>query len=249
MVGNSATDVYARPLWPINWETMKNTITILILISSISAFGQNHFIGLKGGVNWTNVASSDFPRNSINRTGFSGGISYEFLLNESFVLGGDLLYQQRGFIIESEFTDNDGNPSGVSMTSTFNYDYLSIPIKAGYIVGKKISGFINLGIVSSLLIDAKTITSTVDSIVVGANYFKIIGETANVTDFVSKLDFAGLIEIGGNYNIGSKLSIFSAFVYQRSLTSITNSEYFAGNNIKHYGMTLSIGLKYALTNK
>lgn len=45
-------------------NTMRKIITILILISTIPVFGQNHLLGLKSGINWTNVNSSNLISNN-----------------------------------------------------------------------------------------------------------------------------------------------------------------------------------------
>lgn len=56
---------------------MIKILTGLLLISTMTVFGQNHLFRLKGGINWTNVnADSDsFITSSKNRTGFSCGLT------------------------------------------------------------------------------------------------------------------------------------------------------------------------------
>ena len=162
-------------------------------------------------------------------------MTYEYQLKKHFTIGVDLLYSQKGFTNDIIFTDENGNPIGEKGRSDFNYDYLSFPLKGGFIIGNRISGFVNLGIVPSFLIDAKTIVPTFDG-----------NETFDVTDIVTKFDFGGLIEIGGNCKFNHRLFLFTSFTYQHSFTTLTNSDYFADDKIKLYGMTLSIGLKYAL---
>lgn len=66
---------------------------------------------------------------------------------------------------------------------------------------------------------------------------------------VTKFDFAGFAEIGGGYKFKNRFWVFTSFAYQYSLTTITNSKYFANSKIKHNGITLKIGLKYALTKE
>lgn len=43
--------------------------------------------------------------------------------------------------------------------------------------------------------------------------------------------------------------LFTSFSYQQSLTSITNSDYFEDSDIRHSGMSLTIGVKCALTKE
>ena len=232
-------DSKLRPLWPIKKrQTMRKIITVLILVISIPVFGQNHFIGLKSGMSWTNVNSSNFIGNNDNRTGFNGGLTYEYHLNTKFNLGMDMLYSQKGFTNDIVFTDETGNPTGEKATSEFNYDYLSFPIKGGLVLGDKISGFVNLGFVPSVLIDAKTIEPAIEGFRDKTTY--------DVTDRVTEFDFGGLIEIGGIYKVKESFLLFASFSYQQSFMTISNSDYFSASKIKHYGMTMSIGLKYAL---
>ena len=220
---------------------MRKIITVLIIVFSIPVFGQNHVIGLMSGMNWTNVNSSNFITNNENRTGFNGGLTYEYKLNNKYSLGMDLLYFQKGFASDIIFRDDTGNPTGEKATLVFNYDYLSFPIKGGFFIGNKISGFISLGLVPSILINAKTTEPKIEGF--------INEKTTDVTDRVTKFDFGGLLEIGTNYKFGDKFLIFTSFAYQQSFTTITNADYFSDSKIKHYGMTISIGLKYIFRNE
>ena len=217
---------------------MRKIITLLIVLFTVPVFGQNHFIGMKGGLNRMNVNSSNFISNNDNRTGFNSGLTYQYILNERFNLGTDLLYFQRGFTNDIVFTDEFGNPTGESATSRFNYDYLSVPLKGGIVIGNKFSGFANLGIVPSLLVDATTITPAIEGVQEETVY--------NVTDRVTKFDLGGLVEIGANYKITPDFLLSATFGYQHSFTSITNDDYFRISEVHHYGMVLSFGLKYAL---
>lgn len=171
---------------------MKNLLLIILTISTLKVVGQNYLIGVKGGVNSTNITSRNFLSQSYSRTGLTGGLTYEFLFKKHFSIGADLIYNQRGFTNDLVFTYNLGNPTGEKYITTFNYDYVSLPIKTGFNIGTKLYGFTNIGVIPSLLVDAKTTTPTCDTDA------KFTGnETLDVTNRVSKFDFAGLVEIGG----------------------------------------------------
>jgi hypothetical protein len=223
---------------------MKNILLIILTISTLDVAGQIHFIGLKGGVNSTNITSSNLLSQTDSRTGLTAGLTYEYLFKKHFSVGADLIYNQRGFTNDIVFTDNLGNPTGEKHTTKFNYDYLTVPIKTGFNIGTKLYGFTNIGIIPSLLVDAKTTTPTFDT------DGKLTGnETFDVTNRVSKFDFAGLVEIGGGYKLKGRYWLFTSFSYQHSFTTITNSDYFANSKIRHNGMALTIGLKCALTKE
>lgn len=218
---------------------MKTILIIILTLTTIEVAAQNHFIGIRGGANWTNVTTSNiFLGQTDYRPGVSGGITYEYFLKKRFSIGADVIYNQRGF------TDDFEIPTGEKITSEYNYDYLSVPVKIGFTdlnEGNKLFTFAKVGLIPSLLIDAKTTIPTF------ATDGKITGtETFDVTNRVSKFDLAGLVEIGGGYKMADRLWLTTSFIYQRSFTSITNPEYFADAKIRHNGMSLNIGLKWAL---
>ena len=220
---------------------MKNIILIILTVTTLKSVGQNNFLGIIGGANLTNATSVNFLTTT-NKTGFCGGLTYEYLLKKHFSFGADIIYNQRGFNNDIVFTDKTGNPTGITSTNQFNYDYISIPLKVGYNIGNKFYGFANIGVSPSFLIDAKTKFPTID---IDGNVNG--SETLNVTNNVTKFDLAGLVEIGGGYKFKDRYWLFTSFAYQQSFTTITNSDYFTNSTIKHYGLTFSVGLKYSVT--
>lgn len=216
---------------------MKNIVLAILTVTSIHVSGQ-HLIGVKGGVSITNISSTEFLDNHESRTGFCGGLSYEYFSKDNHSISVDLVFHQRGFISDVNFFDDQGNPTGQAAME-FRYDYLSMPIKTGIHVGERLSAFGNLGIVPAILINAKT--KTPSYVADGIEY---PSETIDVTDVVTKFDFAGLIEIGVNYKTTEKFWLFSALAYQSSFTTLTNSNYFADSKIKHNGLTLCLGVKF-----
>lgn len=217
---------------------MKTIITALLIISAIPSFGQNHLVGLQGGVNLTNVVFPDFLSDRDNRTGYNLGLTYQYLLNDRFNLGIDLLYYQRGFTLDLVYIDALGNPIGEMVTNKLNYNYVSIPLKGGIKIGDDFSGFANLGIVPSILVHAVTVIPAID----GIQEESIV----NVTDVVTKFDLGGLVEIGANYKLNQAFVLSASIGYQHSLTSIANENYFSGSKIRHHGMQICLGIKYAL---
>lgn len=223
---------------------MKKIFLIILTISTLNAAGHNHWIGLKGGVNLGNAISRNFLSQNGSRTGLVAGMTYEHLFKNQVSVGADLIYNQRGFTNGIVFTDDLGNPMDGKFTSKFNYNYLSLPFKAGFNFGNKLYGFANIGVVPSLLLSAKTISPTFNS-----SSHLVGSETTKVTNRVSKFDFAGLVEIGAAIKLNERYCLSTSASFQHSFTSITNSEYFANSKITHFGLTLSLGLKYALIDQ
>ena len=138
---------------------MRTFFILLILVTTIPAFCQNHFVGIKAGPTLANMdwpLSADFQ----NRVGINSGFTYDYHLNKWFNVGADLLYFQKGFKLDVIQTDQFGNAIE-TLDFKFNFDYLLMPLKAGLMVGDKLSGFANLGIIPSFLILAKSNLQTV----------------------------------------------------------------------------------------
>jgi len=153
-----------------------------------------------------------------------------------------IIYNQRGFT--EDFDINFGLDRGLCK---FNYDYLSFPVKIGLNRGRKIYGFLNTGLIPSILINAWATEPYY------SNHEYSGMETTNVKSKVTKFDIAGLVEIGGGYKFKDKYLLFTSFVFQRNFTKITNADYYSLSHStgseRHYGFTLTLGLKCALTKK
>ena len=214
-------------------------IFLFFLISSV-AFGQKHLIGIQGGLNLTNFTSKESFENTSPRTGFIGGVTYDFMLSEKFRIGVDILYSQQGVKDKFILTNDNGVFIGEEKTE-MNYDYLSLPIKFGYELGEKIKLIPKIGIVPAFVLKAEITSPTFDGngIVTGK-------ETIDHTDYVSKFDFGGMVEFGIETDLTKNIIFCSNLNYKHSLTTFSNSDYFDGQNMRHYGFSVVVGLKYKL---
>lgn len=217
---------------------MRISMVVSLMILSLNCLGQTHCLGFESGVVRTNINGRNFLEKNDYRTGWTGGLVYQLQLDNNLIFGTGLTYYEKGFNNELIYTDYEGNPIeplGETITS-FNYNYLSIPIKGGFQLGGKLACFVNLGLVSSVLVHASIDEPGIETI--------IDKRRTNVTERVSRFDLSGLGEIGVSYELVSSLVISTALTYQQSFTSITNENYFPQNEIKHYGTSLTLGLKY-----
>jgi hypothetical protein len=223
---------------------MKKLAVIVLMIISINASAQIRHIGISAGLGLTGIAktNSQFFNDAETRQGLSAGLTYEYTLKNNISISAGITYNQRGFRIPYDLKDNAGNPIVEDEAIKFNYDYLSLPLKAGYRFGDKVFGFGNIGIVPAFLVNAKQFHPgyKTDAVQVGA-------ETVDVSEYVSKFDFATLIEIGAGYNINEKYSVNTTVTYQRSLSTFSTYDYFEDDHLRHTGLTLSIGVRYRLT--
>ena len=178
---------------------MKKALSSVLIMMTLKVVGQNHLLGIKGGVNQTNIDANNFVDKTGDRTGITVGLTYDYLLNKHFSIGTDLLFNQRGFTVDIVFTDNRGNPTGEKYPINYRYAYTSLPVKAGFRFGNTIYGFANIGAVPSLLADAKVMAPTF------SQDGKLTGnEIFDTTERVTEIDLAGLAEIGAGYKIKSK---------------------------------------------
>lgn len=222
---------------------MKKVLLLMMVLATICVIGQNHLLGIKGGIGLTNISENNFPGDYSNRIGSMGGLTYEYLLSEQFSLGADLLFNQRGFRSYLIFTDDLGNPTGEKALFKDNYNYLSLPLKAGFKTNSKIYTFANIGLVPSVLTCAEIIQPQFDAALHVNGH-----ETIEFTDRATKFDMAAMAEIGAGTKFKERYWMYASFGYQHSFTTITNDIYFTTSKIWHKGMTFSLGIMYALGN-
>lgn len=214
---------------------MKNYIVVFLSVVTFSVHAQKHLVGLQGGLNFANVSATYFPEQG-PRTGIIAGFSYEYLVRKHFSVGADILYAQRGFTTKLTFINSSGQITDKNFKSKFNYEYVSIPVKASFKFGNKFYGFGNVGIVPSILVSA---IRTLPDLGSG-------NPTSSMYSNVTKFDLAGIIELGTGYKIENRYWVFASAGFQQSFTTLSNPNYFAADKIYHYGLIISIGVKYSI---
>lgn len=223
---------------------MRQILIFLFISISTITLGQKHYFGLQAGLNNTNLTAKESFEDTGMRTGFIGGITYELKFSNRYRIGVDLLYSQQGF-------DNKPMPIDDMRTymveediyyNYYNYDYLSIPIKIGYEIGNTIKLIPLLGLVPAFVIKSEIKSPKIDE-----NGFIDIGERiTNQKDYVSRFDFRGLVEVAIEGNLSKHIVLSPTVTYKHSLTTFSNTDYFDGYNMRHYGFSVAIGLKYIL---
>jgi hypothetical protein len=219
---------------------MRQILILLFILISYVTWGQKHLIGVQGGLNFTNFTSKEGFANTTTKTGFIGGITYDLMLTEKYVLEIDVLYSQRGVNDQFSIIDDYGQYAG-QVETEMNYDYLSFPIKIGYKLGNKLKIIPKIGIVPAIAIKAEITSPFIDR---GG---EIIGkETIDHMDFISKFDFGGIVELGFEKDLSENFVFNSNLNYKHSLTTFSNSDYFDGQDMRHYGFSVTVGIKYRL---
>ncbi len=170
-----------------------------------------------------------------------GGLMYEYQFKNKVSFGIDAMFTQRGFKNDLVFKDNFGQPTGEKYKSNFDYDYFSLPIKAGYTLGNKLQVFTNIEFVPSYIVSAKMSAPTIDVTGKPLADFKI-----NVVKNITKIDYAGAIDLGANYKLNQKFLLVGSISYQNSFNILTNANYLPSSKIFHSGLTIALGTKYLL---
>lgn len=224
-------------------RTMKKVFLLILTLLSLNARSQNHLLGIQGGVSATNVFSSDSFGHTNYKPGILTGLSYGYLLNAHFSLETGLLFNQRGYAYDVSLSDENGNSLG-QVNVRVGFDYLSLPLKAGFRMGDRFQGFVNLGVMPSFLLSAKTVIPSFNRNGQQSGDLK-----TDITSTFSEFDLAGLAELGTSYRLGNRYWLSAMLTYQHSFTKVAGSGFFADNKVRHYGMALSLGLKYALVKE
>jgi hypothetical protein len=110
-------------------------ICTLFLSVTITAQTQKVKLGLKAGLNISNLAIDENELNSSSKTGFTAGIMVEIPIVKNFSLQPEVLYSQQG--TKSSFFDPDVINSNYK--STIDLNYLNIPVMLKYYVLKGLS--------------------------------------------------------------------------------------------------------------
>lgn len=215
---------------------MKRIFLVLLALTAITVNAQNHLIGMKGGVNCSNISNS--PRVDFNfKIGFAGGLTYDFLFKKYFSTGIDLIYEQDGASIHNiTMYDTERQPHIVDIQ--YDYAYIWLPVKIGFNYGNKLYGFLNIGITPSFLVKSK------ENIII--NEYQT--STVNGIESTSKFNISGFAEIGGGYKFNDRYFVFMSLLYHHSIFShVRYGMIYDYLEMRHYGFTANVGVKYALT--
>ncbi len=221
---------------------MKYLAIITITFFTLNAFSQKHIIGVSGGVNFAGIGVSFLGRNHNNLLpGLITGISYERILTNHFSFGAGLLYNQRGSSDYQVWTDCYVGTNWPLDKINIRYEYFSIPIKASYKTTGKLFAIGSIGVMPSLLYQAKSN--------IPINYFTqgSLETTANETSRTDRFDLGAIVELGLGYNLTDNLSVFTTAGYQHSITGTRPTAFaISSSRFHHYGYMISVGVKYAL---
>lgn len=215
---------------------------LLFFFLPLFSFSQNHYIGVRGGINRTTIRASNFVTGNDLKTLMAGGLTYAYhFKNPHFFIGVDLLYQPQGFTNFIFFTNEVGDLTGEGLEVNYSFDYAAVPLRFGFQTGQKWFGFANVYLAPALLLSSEVESPIISPLDVFVEY-----TTISTTENVAPFDVAAGVELGGGYRWKNKLCLFASFAYQESLTSHTTDTYFSNSTLKHRSMSFSVGARYPL---
>jgi opacity protein-like surface antigen len=178
--------------------------------------------GVKGGFDLTNISlsSSDTSLTFDMGTGFNIGVFGVFNLSDVLQLKPELLYAHRSASTKTDFL-------GLEVKSTFNFDYLELPINLNYLLSDKFS--IYTGPYFALLLKSSLKTS----------FFGDLQEE-DTTDDVRSNDFG--FNIGASYNVNEKL--FVNIGYTHGLQNLIDEDTADNEKLTSSAIRLAIGYTF-----
>ena len=109
---------------------MKKLSSLIILFVSLSAFGQDSYLGLYSGLSSTGISGQNYVPNASRGIYYTGGFNYSLVWRSGFYFGFDILYEQKGFsTAESQIVNDELFEDGL----TWNFDHFGAAIKLGYV--------------------------------------------------------------------------------------------------------------------
>ena len=231
---------------------MKKMYTVLLVIAailvSINSIGLSQTkIGIRGGLNLANVSedvggteSIDFDGLAIpitlsqsSRTTFNLGGFVEYWFSPMFALQINLLYNQKGFVIDGDLSETiieQGIPINVTVNAeeTIKLSYLSFPllVKAAFgesnfkpylVAGPEFGFLLSADDYAEATSEAEAMGQTVGPY--------SVNQEEDIKEFIESFEFA--LDIGGGLSYSfSNIEIFADFIYSLGITKI-NTEDFA----------------------
>lgn len=214
-------------------------ITVIVLFKH--SFAQSQSIAIINGINISNICANKVFTDVENRKSYLFGLSYDYSIKDKYLLESNIVYSKQGFNDKFTLTNIAGIPTGEYHVIDFTYDYLSLPLKVGVRFGKKIKIVPKIGIQPSLLIKARTTITRSYSWTSYTTY-----ETVDVKDNVSKVDVAGLLELGFEYQLKQPVNLFMSIAGKYSITKFSNSNYYEDFEMRHKVLLISFGINYNL---
>ena len=179
-------------------------------------------MGFNLGYNSSTVSSNN--QNSNASVGVNLGFSTDYYFNNRWSIKGKLIYDQKGW---TNGFIQDIN-TGIKYSTNFNLNYLTIPIMANWHFGKTRDWYLQFGIYSGILLNAKETAFNTD-----------------VKDGFNATDFGITLGIGYKIPVSDKLKLIIEYDGQSGIKDIFKSNY-SGNLTTNSRGSINVGLNFLL---
>lgn len=190
----------------------------LVTLAVVKARGQQNYLGVRAGTNLANESVIPSPASGATTSihaGFLAGVQYEYWFDDTWSLGGQVLYDQKG---AHEIMINTVDVVGSGFTD-LSLNYLEIPIllKASFGSGS-FSPYIFAGPSSGLYLSGKEHSS---------NWF--YGQTLNTTKSVADsdmnfIDLSAVFGAGASFRLSSGQMLYVDAAYALGLINISYNQ-------------------------
>ncbi|MDL2309221.1 PorT family protein [Bacteroidales bacterium OttesenSCG-928-B11] len=232
---------------------MKKLFFFFIVLASIASVNaqenqntnllKGHSVGVKSGILFSNRFSTcslgEYNQHAPTiGTGYKAGFTYNFTFQNGLTLGADLAYNIKRYHSSIPVASHPSQDlSFMQFESIFQHHFLELPLKIGYITGKKWSYFINGGIAPGIEVFYKSV-STITFIQSGEISKKTY---KHIPDPNVSLD--AILETGVGYTLNNFL-IYLSVNGECNIIPMNNRPYICQDRLYSFGF--DIGVKYKI---
>lgn len=220
----------------------------ILLLCSMKSISQdaNLTLSVKGGIGQTDMIGKAFEFNrfgynlenesfnSIYRATFCFDFTYKW--NKFLNLNTGINFRKKGFKIDSDLWDQNGNTVG-NATTLFQHNYLTLPMRVEINTGKRLNFSFSVGPYIGLLLKSSSDTeiSTIGQI-----------DPSDITKEYKPIDLGLSSSIGLKYPVSEKVLIAFSITNEFGLSDIRSSENSNRYAIKTHLLAFEFGLGYSL---
>ncbi|KAF2336969.1 porin family protein [Flavobacterium daemonense] len=211
---------------------MKKSMLVLctlFMCAAVTAQTEKVKLGVKAGLNISNLTFDENAVNSSSRTGFAAGLMAEIPLAKNFAIQPELLYSQQGM----KFSYSDPDVTNSDYKSTVKLNYLNIPVMLKYYVAKGFS--LQAGPQIGILLKANN--EYQDNFLGYENR-----ETLNLSDYSTGIDTA--VNFGLGYQFQNKFYADARYTISYSNVfkdAISSGNYVINSDMKNRVFQVTLG--------
>jgi hypothetical protein len=206
----------------------KNFLGLLCISMAVLTFGQNTSLGINGGIG--NAWIKNYSNRKFKTAG-NIGLCLIYSTKSNFGLGADLKYSIEG-----------GKMVQNNVTTTTSIDYVRVPLKVMYFLGKygqRVRPKISIGPSLGFLIGGETeIEGTIGSVPVTSSY--------KAKDLYKGFDIGLNASVGFNYRLVKYTWFLADINYYNGFSDIRKVQSSNSSKLSNNNLTLNVGVNWGL---